>query len=57
MRSLLLCLILYPETFRKAFRPVDERIYFAGEHADVDNTSTMEEAAESGFMVVKMMEK
>lgn len=44
----------YDETVRTAFRPVGN-IFFAGEHASLNNPSTMEGAVESGERTARMI--
>lgn len=43
------------EKVRKVFRPVNNKIFFAGEHASVDHPATMEGAVESGEVAAKMV--
>lgn len=43
------------QKLRAVFRPIDEQIYFAGEHTSIDNFGYMEGALESGNMVAKMI--
>jgi monoamine oxidase len=43
------------ETVRKVFRPVQNRLFFAGEHAAIDHPATMEGAVESGESTARMV--
>lgn len=45
----------FGEEIRAAFRPVDGKIFFAGEHTALDNPSTMEGAVESGERTARMV--
>lgn len=46
------------EKIRKAFRPVKDRIFFAGEHATLlDTLGTLEGAIESGERMARLMDK
>lgn len=45
------------ETFRSVFRPVDNRLFFAGEHTSNENRATMEGAVESGERAARMVAK
>ncbi len=46
---------LLGEKVRKVFRPVQNRIFFAGEHTSVDHPATMEGAVESGEAAARMI--
>ena len=39
----------------KVFRPIKNRIFFAGEHASIDHPATMEGAVESGEATARMI--
>ena len=43
------------EKVRKVFRPIKNRIFFAGEHASIDHPATMEGAVESGEVTARMI--
>jgi monoamine oxidase len=43
------------EKVRKVFRPIQNRIFFAGEHASIDHPATMEGAVESGEVTARMI--
>jgi len=42
-------------TLRNVFRPVDSALFFAGEHASVENPGTMEGAVETGEIAAKLL--
>jgi monoamine oxidase len=46
---------LLGERVRKVFRPIQNRIFFAGEHASIDHPATMEGAVESGEKTARMI--
>jgi monoamine oxidase len=46
---------LFGEKVRKVFRPIQNRIFFAGEHASIDHPATMEGAVESGEVTARML--
>ncbi|HEY5259362.1 MAG TPA: FAD-dependent oxidoreductase, partial [Rhabdochlamydiaceae bacterium] len=47
------------ETFRTLFAPIDDTLFFAGEHATIlfEVSGTMEAACESGERAARMIEK
>lgn len=45
------------ETVRKVFRPIDDQIFFAGEHTALQYPGTMEAAVESGERTARMVTK
>lgn len=45
------------EPVRKVFRPIDNRIFFAGEHTAIEYPTTMEGAVESGERTARMVAK
>lgn len=45
------------ETVRTVFRPIDDMIFFAGEHTAIGDTSTLDGAVESGERTARMIAK
>lgn len=45
----------FGETVRSVFRPIEDKIFFAGEHATLEFTGTMEGAVESGERSARMV--
>lgn len=43
------------ETLRKVFRPIGNRIFFAGEHTDVEDPATMSGAVRSGELAARLI--
>jgi monoamine oxidase len=43
------------EPLRKVYRPVNDMIYFAGEHTSLDAAATMEGAVQSGNQVARLI--
>ena len=41
---------------KKAFRPVDSKLFFAGEHTSLKNSATMEGAVESGELAAYLLD-
>ncbi|WP_331256574.1 FAD-dependent oxidoreductase, partial [Candidatus Bealeia paramacronuclearis] len=52
------CITYHGEKFRKAFCPIDDQIFFAGEHTTIlDSLGTMEGAVESGERMARFIAK
>jgi monoamine oxidase len=47
----------YGEPIKKVFRSINRRLFFAGEHTDLQNSATMEGAVLSGERAARMLEK
>lgn len=45
------------ETVRKVFRPIDDKLFFAGEHTALEYPGTMEGAVASGERVARMLSR